>query len=366
MVIRGATRGNGKQLAEYLTRQGENERVHILDVDGNTAASQKDLQDRLTAWSLMSELTKSNQGLYHAVINPAYGFDKKMTAEEWNRAADILAKETGYEGQSRAIVLHEKNGRTHAHVVFERYDHEKEKMLSNSFNRLAQDRAREKMEKALEHEATPKRNRHRPELKQEMSDLWHSTKDGLEFLSACAARDYIITRTAQRRSFSVVDKDGISYDLPRQIKGVRTKEVAERLAGMKLKTNKEAIQEIRAKQSAKSFDQVQQKAQDLKDKFQQAEAVKQEAETFAKAKGFSDNRGDMFGKKPQPKKDKPQGKTEKLANAFAASRDDMFAEDQEAKEKAAKLKEEQERLRKLEEFKKKLERMKSNSKGLEL
>src|SRR6218665_210540 len=120
MVTRGSTRGNGKALAYYLTTKSDNERIEILDIDGREGGSRSDLVYHLTSWSLMSELTKSDKGLYHAVLNPAYGDDRKMTPEDWNRAADILAKETGFEGQRRAIVLHEKQNRIHAHIIYER------------------------------------------------------------------------------------------------------------------------------------------------------------------------------------------------------------------------------------------------------
>jgi hypothetical protein len=260
MVIRGGTRGNGKALAYYLTAKGENDTIEILDIDGRKGADRNDLVYHLTSWSLMSELTKSDKGLYHAVINPAYGDDKKMTPEDWNRAADILAKEAGYGGQRRAIILHEKNDRIHAHVVYERYDHSRGIMLSDSFNRLAQDRARLMMEKEFEHQITPDRNNHRADVKRDISDIWHSVSTGEEFVNACEKKGYAITRTSQRRSFSVVDENGISYDLPRQIEGIKTKAVANKLKELSLKNSREVIREIRIKQSEKSFDFIQENA----------------------------------------------------------------------------------------------------------
>ena len=45
-----------------------------------------------------------------------------MTPEQWQRAVDVLDKELGLEGQPRAVVMHEKRGREHIHVVWARTD----------------------------------------------------------------------------------------------------------------------------------------------------------------------------------------------------------------------------------------------------
>src|SRR5690606_35599391 len=110
--------------------------------------------------SLTSELTKTDKGLYHVQICPAYGEDKLMTDDDWIRAADIMEIETGFVGQKRTIVLHDKKGKLHAHVTWERYDHETGIMKSNKFLRLAQDRARGIIEKEFGHYRTPERNKH--------------------------------------------------------------------------------------------------------------------------------------------------------------------------------------------------------------
>jgi len=178
VVIRGGIRGDGAQVGRYLLSTKENEAVRILEVDGVLHADKKALKKTLFSMSSTSELTKSEKGLYHAQINPAIGEDKLMTDEKWQQAADILAKELGYENQRRVIVLHTKKDRTHAHVVWERYDKEKGIMIKNDFSRLAQDRARKEMEKVLEHKPTPYRNRHRPEMKASITQLWHQTGTG--------------------------------------------------------------------------------------------------------------------------------------------------------------------------------------------
>lgn len=227
---------------------GENESISLLDINGNYSANENDVYKSLMSMSLTSELTKSTKGLYHVQINPAYGEDKNMTRETWIEAAELLEKEAGFSGQRRVILLHTKKSRTHAHVVFERYDHEKKIMKSDSFSRLAQDRARKAMELAFNHEPTPDRNKNRPDMKKYLSGLWQKITTGSGFIKEAKKAGYLIAAGLQRRPFMVVDQEGRSFDLVRQLENVKTKEVRERLKGEKLISEKEAIEMIRQKQ----------------------------------------------------------------------------------------------------------------------
>lgn len=252
MVIRGRTRGHGRQLGQYLLAMGENDHIAILDVNGRLNPTADDLHQALQAMSLMEELTKSDKGIYHAQINPAYGDDAAMNSEDWLKAADMLGKELGFEHQSRVMVLHTKKGRIHAHVAWERFDNEKGIMISDSFSRLAQDRVRKKMELVFEQKQTPHRNLHRPEMKEHLTKLWQETTDAEAFIKAANAAGYNIA-TGQQRPFMVVDGNGRSYDLVRQLGGINTKAVRERFGNRKLPSERKAINDIRKQQSEKSF-----------------------------------------------------------------------------------------------------------------
>ncbi|MGJ1334198.1 relaxase/mobilization nuclease domain-containing protein [Sphingobacterium siyangense] len=254
MVIRGNSRGNGSQLARYLTTQGDNEAIHLLEVDGNTHATAKQLHDTLLSMSLMAELTKSAKGLYHAQINPAYGEDKAMTDTNWQQAVDILAKELGFGGQRRAIVLHEKKGRTHAHVVWERYDYQTGKIIDTPFNYLAHDRARQAMERVFTQQQTPVKNNRQPELKEQLTEYWNNTVTATEFIKAVEQAGYLLAAGIAKRPFMVVDDHGRSFDLVRQLKGINTKAVRERLGNIGLMPEKKAIAQIRERQQAHAKD----------------------------------------------------------------------------------------------------------------
>lgn len=154
--------------------------------------------------------------------------------------------------QRRVIVLHTKKGRTHAHVVWERYDHKRGKVISDSFSRLAQDRARKEMERVFKHTPTPHRNQHRPELKETLTNLWNQTETGKEFVKAVHDSGYLLAEGVPRHPFMVVDENGRSFDLVRQLKGARIKEVRQRLRHEKLTPEKEAIELMRQKQEGSS------------------------------------------------------------------------------------------------------------------
>lgn len=365
MVIRGNSRGSGRQLAHYLLTKAENENIWILDADGRDEMTKSEFSDLFYDMSITAELTKSKKGLYHAQINPAIGEDKFMTRERWFEAVDIMAKELGFEEQRRAIVLHEKKGRIHAHVVWERYDHDKGKMVSDSFSRLAQDRARKEMERVLELQKTPHRNKQRPELKESLTNLWEETKTGKDFIEAVDKAGYMLAEGVPRHPFMVVDENGRTFDLVRQLKGVRIKEVRERMRGEQLTPEKKAIEIMRArgelaskgdkegkekqkpqptqkaKDAAKDFadnrndifsgdspDEVLKKAAaknffDNKDMFAKPEpkpSPKQDA-----AKGFADNRNSMFEKAPETSTPKEANQDDKLnkAKEFKRNKDDL-------------------------------------------
>ncbi|WP_139361616.1 relaxase/mobilization nuclease domain-containing protein [Spirosoma sp. 209] len=252
MVIRGAIRGNGRQLAQYLLSGEANERVQVMDVAGRLNATDAYVHQTLQSMSMTSELTKSQKGLYHTQINPAYSEDRKMSEKDWLKAADILGNELGLPEQRRVIVLHTKKGRTHAHVVWERYDHKTGKVIDNKFSRLAQDRARKEMERVFEQQPTPHRNQHRPELKEALTNLWNQTETGKEFVKAVHESGYLLAEGVPRHPFMVVDEHGRSFDLVRQLKGIRIKEVRQRLRNETLMPEKEAIELMRQKQEGVS------------------------------------------------------------------------------------------------------------------
>lgn len=251
MVTKGKCRGNGGQLADYLL-SSKNDRAEVLEVIGTSNPA--NLKSSLLEMALTATGTKSKAGLYHAQINP----DPKeplLTAEQWQQAADILAKSLGLEGQRRAIVIHEKDGRTHAHIVFERYQEGKGKngngiLWDDKDNYRKHEQASRSMEKAFSHERTPEKadlkhvqNERKIDVKETLTTLWEKHTDPAEFVKAARGLGFEVAAGEERRPFKVITPEGKSLDLVRQITTAKTKDVAERLNPIRkdLWTEKEAL-----------------------------------------------------------------------------------------------------------------------------
>lgn len=249
MVIRGKARGNGRQLGRYLLSTKENDRVEVIEIRGTAST---DLVKALVEMNMTSELTRTDKGLYHAQINPAIGEDD-LTNDQWIKAADILGEELKLNGK-RALVVHFKNNRKHAHVVWERYDHEKGKMISDSHNFRKHDKARQRMEQHFLMKETPLRNLKTPELRKRVTEMWHKTKTPEGFIQKAEMAGMKVVKSDNRRPFMLVDETGRSFDLVRHLEKVKTAEVWERFKHVTLPTDRQIIHDIRTKESQMKMD----------------------------------------------------------------------------------------------------------------
>jgi hypothetical protein len=249
MILRGSIRGNGSQLADYLLKKGENESVQVFDIRGT---SQPDsLKKSLIEMSLSVELSgRTKKGLYHVVINPRRGEDRMMTTEQWHRAAEIIEQERGFTGQKRVMVMHEKDGRLHMHVAWERYNHQTGKIICNEYSHQDEKRARWMMELEFGHELTDEKNKERPALKLLLSNLWALHTSGQEFQKAVEKAGYTIAKQEGRRPFVVINAKGRSFELVKEIPKVRVRQVRERLKGTQLPDMKQVMKEIAEKQNS--------------------------------------------------------------------------------------------------------------------
>lgn len=154
MIIKGGSRSNGAQLGRYLMETGENAEVNVLELPDSARSVGEAVRDM----ERMGKVTRGEKVLYHAQINPNPG--EPMWKGDWIRSADILAEKLGMEGQPRVIVFHLKEGylegaREHAHVVFQRTDVEKGRLISDSHNYRKHEAASRQIERELGHEPVP-------------------------------------------------------------------------------------------------------------------------------------------------------------------------------------------------------------------
>lgn len=239
MIVKGGSRGGPRQLADHLQRTDTNERMEVLELDSGL----DDLAATFRDWQTLSEGTRGRKGLYHVNIDPEARYD--MTRAEWTRAVEILAEELSLEGQPRAVVFHEKNGRQHVHVVWCRTDLDTMTMRSDSHNYQAHERASLRMEKEFGHEHVPGKHAKRDRAKQpefpradishaehqqaertglsaherraQMAALKESCDSGTAFKAAVEDAGYILAR-GDTRDFVLIGPDGGTSDLSRDLK----------------------------------------------------------------------------------------------------------------------------------------------------
>lgn len=241
MIIKGKSRAGPSQLARHLGRADTNERVELLELAWGGTSVQEAFRD----WQVISEGTKGKLGLYHANIDPDAKY--AMTRDQWLRSVEVLEEELGLQGQPRAIVMHEKNGREHIHVVWARTDMDTMKLRSDSMNYQAHERASLRLEQEFGHEHVPgkhaKRDReaqpefptaeaqhdewqqgerggmnHR-ERKAQVKGLYEASDTGPAFKAALEDAGYVLAR-GDRRDFVILDTDAKVHSLGRQLPGV--------------------------------------------------------------------------------------------------------------------------------------------------
>jgi hypothetical protein len=246
MIIKGTSRGNPKQLAAHLLRTDTNEHVRILEMNSPV----DDLEMTLRDWQLLTAATSGTNGLYHANISPDAGY--AMTEEQWERAADVLAEKLGLSHQPRLVILHEKEGREHIHVVWQRTDTDTMTLVSDSWNYLAHEKASLALEEEFGHELVPGKHAKRDrdlqpdfprakinheewqqaerlgidplQFKETITALYHQSDTGQAFKKALEEHGLFLA-TGDKRNFVLVDGQGEVYSLSRQLLDVTAKDM---------------------------------------------------------------------------------------------------------------------------------------------
>lgn len=265
MIIKGKSRAGPSQLARHLGRADTNERVEILQLDsaGTTEQAFRD-------WQTYTLATNGKLGLYHANIDPDAKYE--MTRDQWWRAVEVLEEELGLQGQPRAVVLHEKNGREHIHVVWARTDMDTMKLRVDGWNFVAHERASLRLEQEFGHEHVPGKHAKRDREKQpefpkaevshdewqqserggighvqrraQVKALFEASDTGLAFKAALEDAGYVLAR-GDRRGFVILDDAAKVYSLSDQLPGVRAKDLRAFMVEIDL-DNLPSVKEARA------------------------------------------------------------------------------------------------------------------------
>ena len=248
MIIKAKERGDGAQLARYLLTMRDNDHVELHEVRGFIS---DDLRGAFCEADAIAAGTRCQNHLFSISLNPPQ--EAAVTAEEFEKAADEVERKFGLEGQPRAIVFHEKDGRRHAHVVWSRIDAEHMRAINLSHYKLhLRDVSRElfrahgwEMPKGLrdwrerdplsftreEWQQARRVGLDPKQIKALFQESWSQSDSGAAFAQALKQRGFTLAR-GDRRGVVAVDYRGEIYAVARQA-GVKTKEVAARIGDPK-------------------------------------------------------------------------------------------------------------------------------------
>src|SRR6202012_5538133 len=174
LIIKGKSRSGPSGLAAHLGNAEKNERVTLLETR-NTIAG--DLRGALIEMHAYADGTKCEKPLYHAAVSPA--LPHRLTPEQRAEAVDALETKLGLTGHARVVVLHEKLGREHLHVVWSRIDTDRMRTVADSRNYRKHEEVARGLERRFGHERVqgahaerdgakrPDRTPSRAELRQE-------------------------------------------------------------------------------------------------------------------------------------------------------------------------------------------------------
>lgn len=244
MILKASQRSGGQDLAAHLMRADENEHVRLHELRGFVS---DDLRGAFKEAEAISRGTKCRQYLFSLSLSPPA--EARVEPEAFERAIGRIEERLGLEGQPRAVVFHEKEGRLHAHCVWSRIDSQTMTARQLSFfkNRLmevSRDLYLEHgwkmprgMSAPLERDPTnfnlaewqqAKRRGVDPRwTKQALQACWAGSDNRAAFQRSLEERGFFLAK-GDKRGLVVLDHDGKVHSLPRAL-DLKTKEVRARL-----------------------------------------------------------------------------------------------------------------------------------------
>lgn len=244
MILKGSQRAGGGQLAAHLLNDLDNDHVTVLDVRGFVS---DDLTEAFAEAQAIAKGTKCTQYLFSLSLNPPKGAD--ATEQDFERAADQAEQVLGLTGQPHALILHEKEGRRHAHVVWSRIDAEQMKAINLPFFKrkltelskelflehgwalpdgLRLNGGKSPLAYSLAEYQQAKRVGLDPrEVKDAFRDAWAHSDNLSAFGNAMEERGYFLAKGDQR-GLVAVDVNGEVFNVGKYA-GVKAKELRQRL-----------------------------------------------------------------------------------------------------------------------------------------
>lgn len=244
MILKGNSRGGGRQMAAHLLNGEQNEHVTVHQVRGFLAATVSGALEEAYA---LSRGTQCQKYIYSLSLNPPPG--ENVPIEDFEKALKTIEDKLGLTDQPRVIVFHEKEGRRHAHCVWSRIKVDEMKAVNISHDRLklqAVSRALYiehgwTMPKGLinpdhknpltytreEWQQAARTNRSAAAIKACFQECWAASDSRKAFESALGERGFFLAQ-GDRRGYVAVDVYGEVFSLTRQL-GLKSKDLEKRL-----------------------------------------------------------------------------------------------------------------------------------------
>jgi len=243
MILVGNQRGGARDLAQHLLKE-ENDHVELHELRG---FSSETLHGALNEAHAVSQGTRCKQFLFSLSLNPPK--NERVSTDAFERAINQAEARLGLNGQPRAVVFHEKEGRRHAHAVWSRIkaDEMKAIQLSHSRNKLMEvsrelylehgwrmpdgmtDRSK-RDPRRLSHEEWQQAKRLDKDpraIKTAIQDAWAISDSSAAFSHALEEHGFKLAR-GDRRGFVAIDERGEPYAIAKWA-GVKTRVVREKL-----------------------------------------------------------------------------------------------------------------------------------------
>lgn len=243
MILVGNQRGGAKDLAQHLMSP-ENDHVDVHELRGFSAES---LNGALNEAYALSRGTNCRKFMFSLSINPPP--NKEVSVADFVAVADRAEKRLGLEGQARALVFHEKNGRRHAHCVWSRIDPDQMKAVHLPFTKrklvdltrdifvergwdipdgLIDRQKRDPLQFSLAEYQQAKRTGQNPRvIKAAFQSAWASSDSLSALKHALREQGYWLAK-GDRRGFVALDHKMKPYALSKWL-GVRAKVIRDRL-----------------------------------------------------------------------------------------------------------------------------------------
>ena len=272
MTIKASQRTGAKALALHLTNANDNEMVSVHEVRGFMS---DDIYGAFTEMEANAKGTQCVQHMFSLSINPPIGSD--LSTEKFMETADLIEQKMGLSDQPRIVVFHEKQNRTHAHIVWSRIDPESMKAINlpffkNRLNEIARDwyiennwelpqgyidhEKRDPLNYSLqEYQQAQRLDEHPKVIKALFQRCWTSSDNRASFESAIKEHGFFLAR-GDRRGFVGISMTGEILSLSKWL-GVKSKELTAKLGDKEKLPSVDQVNADISKTHQKQFDKFQ-------------------------------------------------------------------------------------------------------------